>query len=100
MAVVSIKNKYGYINKTGKEIIPLQFDDADIFSEELAPVKISGKWGYINRYGELIIPVTFDFAKPFSEGLALVNVGGEFKPNQESGKSSFIGGKWGYIRKP
>jgi uncharacterized lipoprotein YddW (UPF0748 family) len=100
LGLVKVGNKWGYIDRIGQFIINPQFDEADIFSEELAPVKMAGKWGYINRYGELIIPATFDFAKPFSEGLALVNVGGEFKPNQESGKSSFIAGKWGYIRKP
>ncbi|MFO0175197.1 MAG: WG repeat-containing protein, partial [Aphanizomenon sp.] len=93
-------NKWGYIDRTGQFIINPQFDEADIFSEELAAVKMGEKWGYINQYGDLIIPLTFDFAKPFYEGMALVNIGGKLKPDQEQGKAFFVGGKWGYIRKP
>lgn len=100
LAVVQVGNKWGYIDRTGQFIINPQFDEADIFSEELAAVKMGEKWGYINQYGDLIIPLTFDFAKPFSEGMALVNVGGELKPDQGQGKAFFVGGKWGYIRKP
>lgn len=99
-ALVKIGNKWGYIDKTGKLIIKTQFDEADIFSEGLAPAKIAGKWGYINQFGEFIIPPNFNLAKPFSEGMALVNVGGELKQDQEQGKASLMGGKWGYIRKP
>ncbi|WP_236721359.1 WG repeat-containing protein [Trichormus sp. NMC-1] len=99
-ALVKLGNKWGYIDKTGKLIIKPQFDEADIFSEGLAPAKMRGKWGYINQFGEFIIPPNLDFAKPFSEGMALVNVGGELKQDQEQGKASLIGGKWGYIRKP
>ncbi|WP_242045352.1 WG repeat-containing protein [Anabaena catenula] len=99
-ALVKIGNKWGYIDKTGKLIIKTQFDEADIFSEGLAPAKIAGKWGYINQFGEFIIPPNFNLAKPFSEGMALVNGGGELKQDQEQGKASLMGGKWGYIRKP
>ncbi|QSV68825.1 MAG: family 10 glycosylhydrolase [Aphanizomenon flos-aquae DEX188] len=100
LAVVRVGNKWGYIDRTGQFIINPQFDEADIFSEELAAVKMGEKWGYINQYGDLIIPLTFDFAKPFYEGMALVNIGGKLKPDQEQGKAFFVGGKWGYIRKP
>ncbi|BAY07467.1 WG repeat-containing protein [Calothrix sp. NIES-2098] len=100
LALVKIGNKLGYINKTGAVVIEPQFYEADIFSEGLAPVKMGGKWGYINQFGEFIIPREFDFAKPFAEGVALVNVGGELKQDKEQGTADFVGGKWGYIRKP
>lgn len=100
LALVKVGNKLGYIDKTGQFIIKPQFDEADIFSEGLAPAKMGGKWGYISQFGQFAITPYFDFAKPFWEGLALVNVGGKFKQDQERGKAEFIGGKWGYIRKP
>ncbi|MEA5599572.1 WG repeat-containing protein [Nostoc sp. UHCC 0252] len=100
LALVKLGNKLGYIGKDGNFIIEPQFDEADIFSEGLAPAKTGNKWGYINQFGEFLIPPDFDFAKPFSEGIALVNVGGEFKQDKEQGKADFVGGKWGYIRKP
>ncbi|MEH1906742.1 WG repeat-containing protein [Nostoc sp.] len=100
MALVKLANKFGYINKEGNLIIEPQFDEADIFSEGLAPAQMGGKWGYINQFGEFVIPPDLDFAKPFSEGIALVNVGGELKQDKEQGKAYFMGGKWGYICKP
>ncbi|WP_244944961.1 WG repeat-containing protein [Nostoc sphaeroides] len=100
MALVKLANKFGYIDKEGNFIIEAQFDEADIFSERLAPVKKGGKWGYINQFGEFVIQPDLDFAKPFSEGVALVNIGGELKQDKEQEKAYFLGGKWGYIRKP
>lgn len=100
LASVKLGNKFGYINKIGNWIIEPQFDEADIFSQGLAPAKIAGKWGYINQFSQWIIPPQFDLAKPFAESMALVNIGGELKEDQEQGKVNFIGGKWGYIRKP
>jgi hypothetical protein len=38
---------YGFIDATGKEVVPCIFEDARDFSEGLAPVKVDGKWGYI-----------------------------------------------------
>lgn len=66
--------EYGYVDKTGKEIIPYQFTDAGIFSENgLAAVEKGDKWGYIDKSGETIIPFQFDAASVFSEnGLANV----------------------------
>ncbi|MBD0389640.1 MAG: WG repeat-containing protein [Nostoc sp. C3-bin3] len=58
------------------------------------------KWSYIDKGGKLITRLRFDTAKPFSEGVALVNVGREFKRDNEQEKAYFIGGKWGYTRKP
>ncbi|AFY31335.1 WG repeat-containing protein [Calothrix sp. PCC 7507] len=100
LALVKRLNKLGYIDKNGNFIIEAKFDEADIFSEGLAPAKMGGKWGYINQFGEFVIPPGFDFAKPFAQGMALVNIGGELKQDKEQGKVSFVGGKWGYIRKP
>ncbi|MEH2359029.1 WG repeat-containing protein [Nostoc sp.] len=100
LALVKVANKFGYIDKEGDFIIEPQFDEADMFSEGLAPAKKGDKWGYINQFGEFVISPDFDLAKPFSESIALVNVGGEFKEDKEQGKAYFMGGKWGYIRKP
>jgi hypothetical protein len=50
---VKQNNKWGCVDKTGKIIIPIQFDDADensfYFSEGLAWVKLNGKWGIIKN---------------------------------------------------
>lgn len=70
---VDHENKYGFINKAGKETIPCQFHGALDFSEGLAPVRNeSGLWGYINYEGELVIPYQYEQAYNFKNGLAVV----------------------------
>ena len=80
---------YGYIDKTGKEVIPCRFYDADfdkgvfreglVFYEGLAWVKRDKKYGYIDKSGKEVIPCKYDdilYHEPgyFSEGLAEVRL--------------------------
>ncbi|MBK9634136.1 MAG: WG repeat-containing protein [Bacteroidetes bacterium] len=44
----------GFIDKTGRVIIPLIYDDAFPFSEGLARVKNDNKTYYINKQGQCI----------------------------------------------
>lgn len=46
----------GYINQSGKLVIPFQFEDAGFFNGGVAPVKKNGRWGIINSKGKLICP--------------------------------------------
>jgi hypothetical protein len=64
--------KWGYIDKTGRLIIPCTFDAAGDFSEDLAAVEIKEKTGYIDKTGKFVIPPRFLSGFPFSNGLALV----------------------------
>jgi hypothetical protein len=73
LAAVKVKNKYGYINKSGKVIIPLKYDMVWPFSKGLARVGLNEKWGFIDKNGNLI----YDYALPFSEGLAEVKLNGQ-----------------------
>jgi hypothetical protein len=43
--------RYSFIDKSGKPVSDLRFDDAQDFSEGLAPVRIGQAWGYIDRSG-------------------------------------------------
>lgn len=62
----------GFIDETGNEVIPVQYDQAKPFSEGLAAVKKGDKWGYINKIGEIIIPFKYDQAFSFTKGVAQV----------------------------
>lgn len=64
--------KWGYLNSKGEQIIDYVFENADHFSEGLAPVYKDGKWGYINKQGIFAIKPTYEEAKKFNKGLALV----------------------------
>lgn len=56
------EGKWGYIDKTGKLVIPLQYEKADYSWSEsgYAYVKMNGKYGAIDRTGKLCIPCTWD----------------------------------------
>ena len=74
-----VYDKWGYIGKSGNMVIPLQFAEAEEFSEGLAGVRMEVepgyfKNGYIDKNGNVVIPPQFDRSLKFSEGLAGVKV--------------------------
>ena len=81
LAKVELNGKYGFIDITGQEVIPLKYDDAYVFREGLAEVKLNGKWGYIDKTGKEIISLKYDYTHSFYDGLASVKL---------NGKSGFI----------
>ena len=52
LAAVVLNNKYGFIDKEGKDVIPLKYDlISSSFSEGLVSVMLKGKWGFIDKNG-------------------------------------------------
>jgi len=75
LAVVRDYNdKYGFIDQTGKLVIPCQWKDAFSFSEGLAAVKdTNDKWGFIDKTGKLVIPCQWEVVlEGFHQGLVEV----------------------------
>lgn len=72
-------DKWGYIDKQGEIVIPIQYDDAGFFSEGLARVRVNGKYGFIDTKGNMVIPAVYDEAYGFSEGLAQVKINGKWR---------------------
>lgn len=71
--------KHGYIDKSGKEIVPLKYDGAcPRFTEGRSWVALNGKWGFIDNTGKEIIPLKYDGVGEFSEGMAQVVLGGKY----------------------
>jgi hypothetical protein len=94
-AYVKIKDKCGYIDKTGIIKINAQFDNILPFSEELAPVcnfdvkdsiidYSESKWGFINSEGKLIIAQQFKSVYGFTCSLAAATLDNK---------------QWGFINK-
>jgi len=55
------RDKYGFIDKTGKLVIPAEFLGANDFNEGMAAVSNQdGKWGFINKTGALVIPYQYE----------------------------------------
>ena len=66
--------KVGYIDATGKIIIPARFDMAGLFKNGIAPASQEGSWGYIDRTGTFIIPPQWKSAGHFNDGVACVKL--------------------------
>ncbi|MBL0049661.1 MAG: WG repeat-containing protein [Bacteroidetes bacterium] len=84
LAYIQVKEKYGFIDNTGKTVINPQFDVSNQFSDGLAAVankkdKDADKvWGYIDKLGKIIINPQFKTAGDFKDGKALVGDGKKF----------------------
>lgn len=54
--------KHGYIDETGKSIVPLEYDDGnDIPYSSYFEVAKNSKWGMIDKKNRIIIPLKWDF---------------------------------------
>jgi len=90
--MVGLNGKLGFIDKSGKEVIPPKYDAASDFSEGLAAVRIgdrnTGKWGFIDKSGNEIAKIAFEFSSlgDVSEGLVRFSYGN----TQETLKYGFI----------
>ena len=67
---VQVNHKYGFIDSTGKIVIPVEYDFAWGFAGGLAPAWKGQQAGYIDRSGKFVIPAQFEYARGFSQGPA------------------------------
>jgi len=63
---------WGYIDKTGAQVIDFKFKEAEGFHNGLAAVEDADGFGYINKTGAFAFPTRFSLAWSFSEGLGRV----------------------------
>lgn len=86
LAAVEWYGEWGFIDKTGGEVIPFQYKRAKSFSQGLAAVERYGKWGFIDKTGNEVIAFQYSEAGSFSEGLAAVEQDGKWKYIDQDGK--------------
>jgi hypothetical protein len=97
--------RWGYMDVSGKIVIPCKYDNVHRMTEGLGIVVSGGKpdeygqfkggkWGFIDKTGKEVTPLKYDFAQSFVDEIAVVNSGGELTIYE-----SAWGGKWGYIDK-
>ena len=112
--------KYGYINREGTVIIPLEYDYVhDFFHDGLVGVQKDNKMGFIDMKGNIVIPLIYDYCFYFIDNFAEVKLKGETFKIDKNGKrvgtgsilpqysnskvfheglaSVSLNGKWGYI---
>lgn len=103
LAAIEIKEKWGFIDSTGKEIVSFKYDYAENFNSGLAMVR-TGKYpdythGFIDKQGKEIIPLIYDKVGKFSEGLISVSIKDKFGFIDETGKEIIplkYGGTWDF----
>ncbi len=64
--------KFGFIDVTGKVVIPLIYDSCAGFHEGLSVISINSKYGFIDKLGNEVIKPIYDYCFKFSEGVARV----------------------------
>jgi hypothetical protein len=74
-AAVSKDGMWGFIDKTGKEVIPCIYDMVYLFSDGFAKVEQSRRSGFVDKTGNEVFPCIFNEAESFSDGLASVLLG-------------------------
>jgi hypothetical protein len=74
---VSLNNKWGFVNKNGKIVIPLIYDEVKVDIAEEIIVSLDNKWGLINETGAILIAIKYDAIDNFNGGLALVKLNGK-----------------------
>lgn len=89
LAWVQLDRKGGYIDTTGKVVIPIAYDAYGIgndFYEGTVVVAKDGKYGVIDKTGKTLVPFEYQSIGEFSEGLASVGLVDKFGFVDKSGK--------------
>jgi hypothetical protein len=95
---------HGFIDRSGKVVIPPQFAEAEPFSEGLAAARLKrttvwgmgNAWGYIDESGKFVTELQFNQAEPFYDGIARVHVGGVLHTPDDA-DFYWEGGQWQLI---
>ena len=68
--IISEERLMGFMDRSGKVIMPPRYRDVRDFSEDLAAVQVRrNHWGFINSTGELALAANFKDAQDFNEGM-------------------------------
>ncbi len=76
--VIRNGRQFGFIDRTGRVVVPPKFDRAEEFHENRAAVYVGSNAGYIDPSGRLVIPAIYSTTTPFEQGRALVSRDGKY----------------------
>lgn len=86
LAPVSKQEKIGFIDKTGKLVIPCIYNLEDPFNGGVAKVYLDGKWNYIDTSGKVLITIDYDDVGNFSDDMAWIRKGDKYGYIDKSGE--------------
>ena len=78
--------KYGFIDLTGKLVIPCEYDYANSFSEGYTVVEVDDKYGFIDTKGSYVVDPQWDDASSFSNEIACVKKNDKYGYIDTTGK--------------
>ncbi len=93
------KEKFGYVDDTGKFVIKPQYNVAFPFDNGRAKVCKGDKWGYIGPDGKAIIAIQYDMIEDFKDGIALVKKGKKYGYIRQDG-TFYIKPEYNFIGRP
>ncbi|MGE5674898.1 MAG: WG repeat-containing protein [Mycobacterium leprae] len=86
---------WGYIDATGKFVIPPQFQHADPFGTDgLAAVQQDGHAGLIDRQGKVVLPATYSFIGQLSSGVRIAEADKNHAVVDSQGQILFQSTEW------
>ena len=98
LARVRLRGKDGYIDRTGRFVIPPRFEGAGRFSNGRARIWSDLRVGYIDKTGRIVVPPQYQEAFDFSEDRAAVLIcpkkGCTYAEEAVTPESD---GRWGFI---
>lgn len=69
LAVVSVDDIFGAVNRNGETVIPLIYHCAMLFSEGLLAVKKNDKWGYVDKNHNIVIPFEYENLRTYGSAI-------------------------------
>lgn len=98
LASVCRDGKWGFIDTSGREVVPCRYNDVFDFNEGMARVETGGKWGYVDKTGREVIPCIYGQAYDFSDGLAKVYLEKQFFIDKTGKEVLAAGRDWGVFK--
>ncbi len=96
--VIGVKRytAWGFVDPTGKEVIPLELVDAGVFSEGLVPAVKDGLFGFFDKTGARVLTPSYaQDTKEFHNGLAATQIGPPrrlYRPDGADGRRPAVHG--------
>lgn len=85
--VVKKGEKYGIIDKEGKQLVPLDYDYMWMSDNGTHTVVAKGdKYGVIDKEGKIVLPLNYDYIEMFDTGTLALNQGGKYVLAESTGK--------------
>ncbi|HEU0133555.1 MAG TPA: WG repeat-containing protein, partial [Allosphingosinicella sp.] len=98
-----IGDKWGFVDETGKVVIPPRFDGARGFGEDgLAIVRVAGpgryerREGFIDKAGTFVVPARYEMLRPYGGGLAVFRRDGKWGAIDREGRE-VVPARFGFL---